>query len=130
MRAGYNPPMNDLDACFEPVREIWRKRNWPGVVEELSYGTPALKVRGKLLVRLREPDVVVLMVDLDEKEFLMEVIPDVFFETNHYRDYPAVLARLSKIDPDELESRIEATWRRSASKKMIAEFEAAQPLAT
>lgn len=112
----------DLSACFEPVREVWRAANWPGVEEGLSYGTPALKVRGKLLVRLREPDVVVLRCDLDEKEFLMAAAPDVYFQTDHYKGYPAVLARLSMIDPEELRERIEKTWRSHATKKMLDEF--------
>lgn len=115
--------MDDLSACFEPVREVWRTAEWPGVEESLSYGTPALKVRGKLLVRLREPGVVVLRCSLDEKEFLMEAAPEIYFETDHYKGWPAVLARLSAIDADELAAMIEKTWRRESTKAMVAEFD-------
>ncbi|HWA82276.1 MAG TPA: MmcQ/YjbR family DNA-binding protein [Fimbriimonadaceae bacterium] len=115
--------MHPLDPDFEIVRMVWRDRNWPGVFEELSWGTPALKVKGKLLVRIREPDVVVLMSDMDAKEFLMMAQPDVYFQTDHYKGYPAVLARLSKIDPIELGERIEEAWRRIAPRKLIAEHD-------
>src|SRR5579862_6968396 len=107
---------------FEMVRDIWRERNWPGVEEGLSYGTPALKVRNKLLVRWREPGVIVLLCDLDEKEFLMQMNPDVFFETNHYKGWPAVLARTENIDREELAEMLEKTWRGHATKKMLAEY--------
>lgn len=116
--------MDELSAAFEPIRAIWREANWPGVVEELSYGTPALKVRGKLLVRLREPGVVVLMCEIEEKEFLMQAAPEIYFETNHYKGWPAVLARLDVIEPDELREHIEKTWRKSVTKKMLAEYDA------
>lgn len=115
--------MSDLHSEFEPVREVWRKADWPGVQEGLSYGTPALKVRGKFLLRLREPDVVVLRCPLDEKEFLMQAAPEVYFETDHYKGWPAVLARLSAIDPDELAAMIEKTWRSEATEAMIAEYD-------
>jgi hypothetical protein len=117
---------SDLSACFEPIREIWRQRNWPGVEEGLSFGTPALKVRGKLLVRIREPDVLVILVDFEVKEFLLAAMPDVYFQTDHYKGYPAVLAWISKIDPEELAERIERAWRSHATKKMLADHEGNQ----
>lgn len=117
----------DLLACFEPVRTILREHAWPGVEEGLSYGTPALKVRGKLLLRLREPNVVVVPCDVDEKELLTQMAPEVFFEIDHYRGYPWILAYLSTIDPIELADRIERAWRQQATKKMIEEFERTNP---
>jgi len=116
--------MDDLDAAFEPVRAVWREAAWPGVVEEPSYGTPALKVRGKLIVRLREPGILALRCEMDEKEFLMMAAPEIYFETEHYKGWPAVLIRLDSIDPSELRERMENTWRRLATKKMVQEYEA------
>jgi len=75
------------------------------------------------MCRLREPNVVVLLVDIEEKEFLMQALPEVYFETDHYKGYPAVLARLSKIEPDMLREHLEKTWRGRATKAMIAEFD-------
>lgn len=115
--------VEDLNEAFEAVRTVWRAAGWPGVVEDLSYGTPALKVRGKLLLRLREPGIVVLLCDLDEKEFLMQAMPEVYFETDHYKGYPAVLARLETIDRDALADHIEKRWRAVAGKKLVAEFD-------
>ncbi len=50
---------------FDDVRIVALK--WPEVTDGTSYGTPALKVRGKLLTRLKEDgeSLVVLGVDAD-----------------------------------------------------------------
>lgn len=114
--------MDELSASFESVRAVWRSADWPGVVESLSYGTPALKVRGKLLVRIREPGVLVLLCEMDEKEFLMQSAPEIYYQIDHYKGYPAVLVRLDVIEPDELRERIEKTWMSHATKKMLDEY--------
>lgn len=70
-------------------------REFPGCEESTSYGTPALKVRGRMFARLRtNPDAIVVRCDLDEKPFLLEARPDVVFETPHYLGYGAMLVRL------------------------------------
>jgi hypothetical protein len=52
---------------------------FPGVEATSSFGTPALKVKGKFMARLREPDVMVLKpIEDDEQQFLMGTQPDVF----------------------------------------------------
>lgn len=59
---------------------------WPGVEDSTSYGTPALKVNGKGLARLKKDgDSLVLQVGFDEREMLREAEPDVFYMTDHYR---------------------------------------------
>lgn len=52
----------------------------------------------------RWPNIEVLAVSctLDHKELLIEAAPDIFFDDPHYRGYPAVLVRLTKIDAEEL----------------------------
>lgn len=116
--------MEDLNPHFEPVRAILRENAWPGLVEAPSYGTPGLKVRGKFLARLREPDVLVIVCDFNEKDILMEMAPEIYFQTDHYKGWAGILIRLSKIDPEQLRLHIEKAWRSLATKKMIAEYEA------
>jgi hypothetical protein len=71
-----------------------------------SYGTPALKVRKKLLARVKDADTVVLMCPLEEKELLMEAAPELYFETDHYRGWPAVLLRIHAMPAEELALRL------------------------
>jgi hypothetical protein len=78
---------------------------FPNVEESTSYGTPALKVKGKLFVRWRneeDPDTIVLKMPFDQREELMAADPETYFITDHYRNYPWVLVRLSKVHPDAL----------------------------
>ena len=53
----------------------------------------------------------------------MGAAPETFFITDHYRDYPAMLVRLSKVDPDDLRRLLEEAWRRNASKRLLAAFD-------
>jgi hypothetical protein len=97
---------------------------FPGVEETTSYGTAALKVRGKLLVRLREDgETLVLRTTFTDRDFLLTAEPKEFFIEPHYRDYPAVLTSLARIDPERLRDLIEAAWRRAAPKKLITAFD-------
>src|SRR3981081_4335797 len=75
---------------FDDVRKF--ALAWPEVEDGTSYGTPALKVRKKMLARLREDNDSLVMpgVPLDEREMLIETQPKIFYFTDHYRDYPMV----------------------------------------
>jgi hypothetical protein len=87
-----------------------------------SYGTPAIKVKGKLLARLKEDgkSVVFFTENLDEQEALCETQPDVYYLTDHYRGYPAVLARLAKLKVADARTRLERAWRKHAPRKLVA----------
>ncbi|MDR6293077.1 hypothetical protein E9232_005622 [Inquilinus ginsengisoli] len=100
---------------------------WPGVERSTSYGTPALKVKGKLLTRLREDgETLVVGVGFDEREMLMEAEPEVFHITPHYRDWPMVLMRLPKADPGAVEALLLRRWRAVAPKRLVKDFDAAK----
>src|SRR3954464_14189342 len=85
----------------------------PGVEVGTSFGTPALRVRGKGMCRLRsEPRALVLRVaDLGEREGLLQGHPAPFFTTPHYDGPPYVLVRLEAVDPGELAELLEEAWR-------------------
>jgi hypothetical protein len=98
----------------------------PEVEVGTSFGTPALKVRGQFMCRLRtNPDaLVVRVIDMADREALLLGNPEIYFITPHYRDYPAVLVRLEDVDPVELEELIEDAWRLKAPKRLVARWEA------
>ena len=71
----------------------------PGVKEAASGG-PALKAHGKLWVWWSpHEDAPVFKVPFEEREFLIEVDPETFFFTPHYRNYPMVLVRPESPSP-------------------------------
>lgn len=90
---------------FDTVRNIGLVL--PGVEESTAYGVPALKVHGKLLAcvpanRSVEPDSLVVRLDFDDRAELLAADPDVYYVTEHYVGYNAVLVRLSRVNPDVL----------------------------
>jgi hypothetical protein len=109
---------------FDDVRKI--SLVWPEVEDDTSDGTPALTVRKKLLVRLKEDGDSLVMpgVPPDERDMLVEIQPKVFYFTDHYRDYPMVLIRLSKAKRATVEPLLRRQWRVLASKKAIQATEA------
>ena len=100
---------------FDDVRKI--ALAWPEVEDGTSYGTPALKVRKKMLVRLKEDGDTLVMpgVPPEERDMLVESQPKVFFFTDHYRDYPMVLIRLSKAKRATVEPLLWRQWQALAS---------------
>ena len=108
---------------FDELRKL--ALAWPEVEDGTSYGTPALKVRKKMLVRLKEDGDSLVMpgVSRDEREMLVESRPKVFYFTDHYRDYPMVLIRLSKTSRAVVEPLLRRHWRTLASKKAVKEFD-------
>jgi hypothetical protein len=96
----------------------------PGVETGTTYGKPAVKLRGKMLAATTAPDPVsfVLHVPLDEKELLMETDSATFWETDHYRGWPAVLVRYGSADPERVKAVITRAWWDRASKAQRADF--------
>lgn len=109
---------------FDDIRKI--ALTWPEVEDGTSYGTPALKVRKKLLARLKEDNDSLVMpgVPLDEREMLVESQPKLFYFTDHYRDHPMVLIRLSRAKRSHVEPLLRRQWRTLASNAAVREYEA------
>lgn len=111
----------DLDQIFSRIEQLARARGLPGVARSTSYGTPSLKVRDKSFVRLKDAATLVLLCPAEQKTLLMEISPEIYFETEHYVGYPAVLIRLDAISDEELSLRLEDAWRFKAPQKLARE---------
>jgi len=100
---------------FDDVRELALAL---GDVEEgTSYGTPALKVRGNLMIRLREDGDLVCIVGFDNRDLLMQMKPATFYSTDHYAGYPSVLVRLGKVTKAQLRDVVRMAWEHASVKK-------------
>ncbi len=109
----------------DEMREICL--SFPGVYEATSYGRPAFLVNKKFFTRLRREDAsaVLLEVGFDEREMLMEAEPETFHFTAHYKDYPAVLARIATLHPGSFRNFLERRWRRIAPRALVKARDAA-----
>ena len=110
--------MKRQQVTFDLIRELALKL--PGVEEGTSYGTAALRVKKKFMARLKEDgESVVFRVGFDERELLMQTKPEVFYITDHYLHYPAILIRLSKVHPRKMRQILEHAWRAVAPKRLV-----------
>lgn len=91
----------------------------PGVVESTSYGTVAFKVKAKLLIRMHDDgDHVVLKTTFMDRDHLVQRWPNEFHYTDHYKNYPYVLARAASVSPARLAEVIRDSWGREAPKSL------------
>lgn len=98
---------------FAIVREA--ARDLREVEEGVAYGTPALRVKGKLFARLREDgETLALKMDFTNREALLRDEPGLFYLTDHYRNYEWVLLRLSKVSKTRLRQELKDAWQRVA----------------
>lgn len=88
------------------------------------YGTPAVKVRDKGFLRLRDEGDIVLMCSLDEKEALLASGDLAFHTTAHYDSYGAILVDLPTIDDAQLHELVTAAWRLKAPATLRKQFDA------
>jgi hypothetical protein len=78
-------------------------RSFPGVEEGTSYGTPAFRLKKRLLARLHQDgESIMFKIGFEAREHLMRADPETFFITEHYRNTPSVLARLDRLGAGDL----------------------------
>jgi hypothetical protein len=104
---------------FDTVRAIGLAL--PDVEAGTAYGSPALKVRGKMFAciavhRSAEPETLVLRMDFDQRDELIAADPAVYYLTDHYLPYPAVLVRLTRVPADALEDLVRGAYKFEAAR--------------
>jgi hypothetical protein len=99
---------------------------FPDVEDSTCFGTPALRVKGKFMCRLRtDPDALVMrVIDSADAEALLLGQPDVFFSTPHYDGHPYVLVRLDVVQREVLAELLEDAWRLRVPKRVLAAYDA------
>lgn len=98
---------------------------FPGIEEGTSYGTRAIKVKGKLIVRLKEDEeTIVLRMSFVVRDILLHEQPTKFYVTDHYKDWPMVLVRLNTVKKKQLADLVESAWRENAPATLVKAFDA------
>jgi hypothetical protein len=99
---------------LDDVREI--ALSMPDVEETTAYGMSAFKVGKKRFAGQPverpdiEPNTLGVGLSFEERDARMAARPDVYYLTQHFANYPAVLVRLGKIRRDELSELLAAAW--------------------
>jgi hypothetical protein len=90
----------------------------PDVEEGMSYGTPAFRFKGKLIARLHQDgSSIMFKLGFETREHLMQADPKTFFITEHYRNYPSVLAHLDRLSADDLRGLLARAIENAAAKR-------------
>jgi hypothetical protein len=109
---------------WEKYRELALSLELPNVVEATSWGNPCLKAHGKLWAWWSpSEDAPVFKMNREERDFLIEVDPDTFFVTDHYRSHNLVLVHPTKLDPKWAKALLLKTWRSMAPKRVLKAFD-------
>jgi hypothetical protein len=105
---------------FDTVRKMGLQL--PDVEESTTFGTPSLKVHGQLLAcpainKSAEPGSIMVRIAFEQRDELIAGDPDAYYLTDHYRPYPSVLVRLSRISQDALQDLLRMSWKFVTEKK-------------
>jgi hypothetical protein len=85
--------------AFDTVRKLGMAM--ADVEEGTSYGSPALKVNGRMFVciavhRSAEPDTLAVRMTFNERDRRIATAAETYYLTDHYVNYPIVLVRLER----------------------------------
>ena len=74
-----------------------------------------MTVRGKMMAcqavnKQAEPNSLVVCMPIPQRDELIEADPDTYYLKPHYENYPCVLVRLSRIQPDALRDLLRMGW--------------------
>jgi hypothetical protein len=116
---------------FDTVRTIGLAL--PGAEEGTVYGSPALKVGGKMFACIAihpsaEPNSLAIRMEFDARDELIAEDPGTYYVKEHYVNYPCVLVRLNRVNADALPDLLRMGWqfvssqakRRTRSRKSIS----------
>jgi hypothetical protein len=105
---------------FDTIREIGKQL--PGTEVGTAYGSPALKVNGRLYAGIAinkdaEPNsLFVHLADFEQRDALLAEDPDTYYVKPHYKPYPVVLVRLACVTHDALKDLLCGAHRVVSSK--------------
>jgi hypothetical protein len=83
----------------------------PEAVESTSYGLPAIKRGDRWMLGLRKDDVTIAMrCSFEDRARLLRDHPKIFFITDHYLNYPAVVVNLANYKKKIVKDAITRAW--------------------
>ncbi|HEY4123307.1 MAG TPA: MmcQ/YjbR family DNA-binding protein [Rhizomicrobium sp.] len=103
--------------------------SFPEAHEKPSYNRPAFFIAKKFFTRVRSEDASLVMgvEDMETRDMMLELDPETYFITDHYKDWPFILVRLSHITKDELRTMLERRFQKIAPKKLLKPAEEKPP---
>ena len=78
---------------------------------------------GKGFAIVKDDETIVIAVAIADKELLIEMAPDIYYQTDHYVGWPSLPLRAAAIGDEELKQRLIDAWRFRAPSKQRAIFD-------
>ena len=105
---------------FATVRTIGLRLS--GVEESTMYGSPALKLKGRMLVciavhKSAEPNTLIVRTTFEERDQLIAEQPDIYYVKDHYLTFPVVLVRLPRVSLDAMRDLLGGAYRLVSAEK-------------
>lgn len=93
--------------------------SFEGASEGPYFGKPAIFVAETFLTRVhhKEEAVVLAIGSMEMRDVMLEAEPKLFYITDHYKNFPYLLARLSQLDKATLKDLLAARLMRIEAKK-------------
>jgi hypothetical protein len=93
--------------------------SFEGASEGPYFGKPAIFVAEKFLTRVhhKEDAVVLAIGSMEMRDVMLEAEPKLFYITDHYKNFPYLLARLSKLTKETLKDLLTARVKQIETKK-------------
>ncbi len=113
--------MNDGKSYSQWQKVIHIASSLPEVYEKLCHGTPAFYVEKKFFTRIKEDAKTLVVYNSDRDEWIASD-GDVFFITDHYKDYPILLVDLERVSTTDLRTLLSKSWKLRASKTMLKNY--------
>jgi hypothetical protein len=93
---------------------ITRAQGWkialaiPGTTEVLWFRKPAVFLHDQFLTKVhdKEEAMTLRVSSMEMRDMMLEAEPELFYITDHYRNFPFVLARLSALTPKTLKEML------------------------
>jgi hypothetical protein len=93
---------------------ISRSQGWkialaiPGTEEVLWFRKPAVFLHGQFLTKVhdKEEAMTLRVSSMEMRDMMLEAEPELFYITDHYRNFPFILARLSALTPTVLKEML------------------------
>ncbi|NTG49324.1 hypothetical protein G6M04_18240 [Agrobacterium rhizogenes] len=117
-------PNGETAAILQRLLRLVTAAHLPEVETSTHYGLPALKIGGKAFVSIKNTETIVLALPLHRKEQLIEMAPEIYFQSDHYIGWPSLPLRIAEIGDAELQLRLIEAWWFRAPKKLRTAFDA------
>lgn len=104
------PETVDYEAGLERLLQMIAQRHLPAVTRAEGEAAPALLVADRQMAALIDAQTLALSCPISQKVLLMDISPNLYFETEQQVGQDTILVRLDRIADEELSLRLHDAW--------------------